>query len=96
MNRRKRHWQQLMAVTGQSFELDPHTFTLGNMFAMQLHRFAADISRITSAAVKELTIESELKKMVEVWREQKFVLHKYHKVSCAGVYRWNVHPRWNV
>jgi hypothetical protein len=81
VTRRKRHWQQLMAVTGQSFELDVHTFTLGNMFAMQLHRFAADISRITSAALKELTIEGELKKMAEVWREQRFVVHKYSKVG---------------
>ena len=77
-----------MAATGQSFELDAHTFTLGNMFAMQLHRFAADIGRITSAAVKELTIESELKKMAEVWKEQKFDLRKYHKVGGWGWWRW--------
>jgi dynein heavy chain len=70
-----------MAVTGQSFELDAHTLTLGSMFAMQLHRFAADIGRITSAALKELTIEGELRKMAEVWREQRFVVHKYAKVG---------------
>lgn len=35
---RPRHWRALMAATGQEFEMDPRTFTLGNMFAMQLHR----------------------------------------------------------
>jgi hypothetical protein len=34
---RPRHWRALMLVTRQDFEMDPRTFTLGNMFAMQLH-----------------------------------------------------------
>ena len=59
--------------------MDPKTFTLGKMFAMQLHKFAADISVICSAATKELTIEQELKKLSDVWKEQKFDLFKYSK-----------------
>lgn len=35
---RKRHWTQLMEVTSQNFDMDPKTFTLGNMFSMQLHK----------------------------------------------------------
>lgn len=34
-----------------------------------------------SGALKELTIESELKKMGDVWRETRFSLHKHIKVS---------------
>eukprot|EP00798_Chlamydomonas_sp_ICE-L_P031817 gene31817-7021_t len=78
---RKRHWTQLMEVTSQDFDMDPKTFTLGNMFSMQLHKYADEIGRITNAAVKELTIESEIKKLSEVWREQKFDLGKYMKGS---------------
>ena len=63
----------------QKFDMDPKTFTLGKMFAMQLHKFAADISVICSAATKELTIEQELKKLSDVWKEQKFDLFKYSK-----------------
>jgi hypothetical protein len=70
-----------MNVTGQQFEMDLKTFTLGNMFAMQLQQHAAAIASITSGAVKELTIESELKKMADVWKEQRFDLHKYTHVS---------------
>ncbi len=69
-----------MEVTGQHFEMDPKTFTLGSMFAMQLHKYGEDIGRITNAAVKELTIETELKKLADVWKEQRFELGKYMKV----------------
>ena len=77
---RKRHWDQLMGVTGKTFDMDPKTFTLANMFAMHLDQYIEKISEITSAAVKELTIESELKKLAEVWKEQKFSTAKYFKV----------------
>lgn len=78
---RTRHWKQLMALTGQVFDLDPKTFTLANMFAMQLHKFRDDIAKVTSCALKELTIENELKKLVDVWKEQRFDLRKYQNVS---------------
>jgi dynein heavy chain, axonemal len=71
-------WRSLQ-VTGQEFDMDPKTFTLGSMFAMSLDKYADDILKITSAAEKELTIESELKKLVEVWGEQKLMCAKYSK-----------------
>ena len=46
---------------------------------MELHNFADVISEITNAATKELTIESELKKVGDVWKDQKFTLAKYMK-----------------
>jgi dynein heavy chain len=72
-----------MTVTGQTFDLDPKTFTLANMFAMQLHKFKEDIAKVTSSALKELTIENEIKKLAETWQEQRFGLHKYHSVSTV-------------
>lgn len=71
----------MMALTGQSFDLDPKTFTLSNMFAMQLHKFKDDIAKVTSCALKELTIENEIKTLAETWQEQRLDLHKYHSVS---------------
>lgn len=70
-----------MAVTGQVFDLDPKTFTLGNMFAMQLHKYRDDIGKVTSAALKELTIENELRKLADTWKDQKFDMRKYQSVS---------------
>ena len=76
---RRRHWEQLMKTTGKTFDMDPKTFTLENLFSMELHNFADVISEITNAATKELTIESELKKLADVWKDQKFTLAKYMK-----------------
>ena len=73
---RKRHWDQLMEITGQTFSMDPKTFTLKDLFALQLHHFKDEITEMVSAAAKELTIESEIKKLGEVWKEQRFSLFK--------------------
>eukprot|EP00976_Prorocentrum_cordatum_P057853 1165858-Prorocentrum_minimum.AAC.3 len=45
--------------------MDPKTFTLQNLFAMNLANYAELIAEITNSAVKELTIESELRKLTE-------------------------------
>lgn len=45
-----------MELTGQEFDMDPKTFTLGAMFAMQLDKVAEEVAKICSAAVKELTV----------------------------------------
>ena len=46
-----------MEKTGQKFEINPETFTLQNIFAMELHRFQDKIGEIVTCAVKELAIE---------------------------------------
>jgi dynein heavy chain len=46
-----------MQKTGQSFEMNPETFTLANVFAMELHRFQDSIAEIVTCATKELSIE---------------------------------------
>lgn len=52
-----RHWRDLISRTGQKFEMNPETFTLKNVFAMELHRFQDVIGEIVNAAVKEMAIE---------------------------------------
>ena len=46
-----------MSKTGQQFEMNPETFTLQNIFAMELHNFADVIGDIVNCAIKELAIE---------------------------------------
>lgn len=52
-----RHWKELMERTGTSFEINTGTFTLENMFSMELHKYADVIGEIVASAVKELGIE---------------------------------------
>lgn len=46
-----------MVQTGTSFDMTTGTFTLENMFAMELHKYADVIGEIVTTAVKELSIE---------------------------------------
>ena len=46
-----------MVKTGKDFDMNPETFTLSNLFAMDLHKFTDTIGEIVTAAAKELSIE---------------------------------------
>lgn len=76
---RKRHWDKIMDVTGRSFEFDPNTFTVADLFELKLEKHAEQISSIVSSATKELKIEEELKELKDVWSEQRLTLQKYNR-----------------
>ncbi|XP_067910590.1 dynein axonemal heavy chain 10 isoform X2 [Heterodontus francisci] len=78
---RERHWRTLMARTDTQFEMRAETFTLQNMFAMQLHKYSDVISEIVTAAIKELGIEKGVKEVVDTWETMKFTVQKYYKGS---------------
>ena len=68
-----------MTVTGQVFEMDAKTFTLGSLISMQLHDHAEEVQKITTSAVKEQTIETEIKKLYDSWKVQRFDIAPYKK-----------------
>ncbi|XP_044053526.1 dynein axonemal heavy chain 10 isoform X1 [Siniperca chuatsi] len=76
---RDRHWKELMERTGTSFEMNPDSFTLENMFAMELHKYANVIGDTVTSAVKELSIEKGVKEVVETWENMKFSVLPYFK-----------------
>ncbi|XP_064619187.1 dynein axonemal heavy chain 10-like isoform X2 [Lineus longissimus] len=76
---RERHWKDLMTKTGQSFEMNPETFTLENVFAMELHRFQDTIAEIVTCATKELSIEKGVKEVEDTWANLKFNVQSYMK-----------------
>ena len=51
---------------GKEFEMDPETFTLANLFAMELSNYSDVISDIVGGAIKELGIETGVKDVAEV------------------------------
>ncbi|XP_054466216.1 dynein axonemal heavy chain 10 [Anoplopoma fimbria] len=76
---RDRHWKELMERTGTSFEMNPESFTLENMFAMELNKYANVIGDIVTSAVKELSIEKAMKEVVDTWENMKFSVLPYFK-----------------
>ncbi len=76
---RDRHWKKLMEITGRSFDMNPESFTLEKLFAMNLHEHSDAIAEIVSGAMKELSIENGLKEVENTWRNTKFTVVKYLK-----------------
>ncbi|KAF8569239.1 hypothetical protein P879_02503 [Paragonimus westermani] len=76
---RDRHWNELMRRTGQSFDINPETFTLASIFAMELYRFQDQISEIVAIAIKELSIEKGVREIEETWQNLQFVMNVYTK-----------------
>ncbi|XP_021370512.1 dynein heavy chain 10, axonemal-like isoform X1 [Mizuhopecten yessoensis] len=76
---RERHWKELMNKTGQKFDINPETFTLANVFAMELQRFQETIIEIVTAASKEMGIEKGVKEVEEMWSNMKFTIVPYMK-----------------
>ncbi|XP_064612357.1 LOW QUALITY PROTEIN: dynein axonemal heavy chain 10-like [Liolophura sinensis] len=76
---RERHWKQLMENTGQKFDINPETFTLANVFSMELHRFQDTIAEIVTSASKEMGIEKGVKEVEETWNNMKFSVTSYMK-----------------
>uniref|UniRef100_G1NVC6 Dynein axonemal heavy chain 10 n=1 Tax=Myotis lucifugus TaxID=59463 RepID=G1NVC6_MYOLU len=75
---RDRHWKELMEKTGVYFEMT-ETFTLENMFAMELDKHADVLNEIVTAAIKEIAIEKAVKEILDTWENMKFSVVKYFK-----------------
>ena len=73
---KERHWNKLMKMTGTKFDMNPKRFTLGNLFAMDLSRFVEEIGEIVTEAMQELKIETELKKVEDIWSSTQFRVAK--------------------
>lgn len=63
-------------MTGQNFDMNPDTFTLENLFTMELHNYAETISDIVASANKELNIEKGLNEVITAWQSMEFTVHK--------------------
>eukprot|EP00069_Balaena_mysticetus_P013367 bmy_01484T0 len=75
---RDRHWKELMEKTGVMFEMT-ETFTLENMFAMELHTHTDVLNEIVTSAIKEIAIEKAVKEILDTWENMKFTVVKYYK-----------------
>lgn len=52
-----------MQKTGKEFDMNADTFTLDNLFAMELHNYHNLIGEIVNAATKEQAIEKGIKEV---------------------------------
>ena len=74
-----RHWEKLMAKTGNNFEVSIKTMTLDQVFALNLQKYEETVFEIVNEAVQEFKNEEELNKIDQVWKKENFDLIKYKK-----------------
>ncbi|XP_015260407.1 PREDICTED: dynein heavy chain 10, axonemal [Cyprinodon variegatus] len=76
---RDRHWKALTEGTGTSFEKNMKTFTLEDMFSMELHKYGNVVGDIVTSAVKELNIEKGVNAITGTWKKMSFNVQKYFR-----------------
>lgn len=64
---RERHWTQIKSEIQKSFDHASDSFTLEQIINLGLDQYAEQISAISGAASKELSIEQVLKDIATVW-----------------------------
>ena len=70
---RPRHWAKLLP----GMEINPNTFTLQELFALNLAEQAEKVGEIVTEAQKEVQIEKGLEETENAWRSQNLELFKY-------------------
>lgn len=68
----KRHWQQLMDLTGKKFDPSSPSFNFEEVLELQLHKFENPVNEIVEVAQKEAKIEKRLKNIEQQWLKQIF------------------------
>lgn len=63
---RDRHWALLMEATQKQFVID-ESFRLGDLLALELHKFEEDVGEIVDRAQKEEKMEMNLRKLEDLW-----------------------------
>ncbi len=70
-------FKEILKSAGGRLEADINSMPFSSILGLHLDRHEAEVAGIINAASKELTIELELKKLNEVWREQRLEVFKY-------------------
>nr|XP_019958870.1 PREDICTED: dynein heavy chain 2, axonemal [Paralichthys olivaceus] len=66
---RDRHWKQICEEIKCSVDQTSAEFTLEKIISLGLDKYADEISEITGAAIKELSIEQGLESIIKTWEE---------------------------
>ena len=84
---RPRHWKMLMESTGKTFT-PPHedpNMKLGELLALNLHEFQADVEEITDQALKEEKMEDTLQVLEETWKKIEWLAEPYKEGSSVCI-----------
>jgi dynein heavy chain len=73
-----RHWDEVMQITGSTFEVGAEDFKLKNLLDANLVAHVDDILDVTDGADKQLTIEKKLAEIREIWEVEEFMFGEFN------------------
>eukprot|EP00756_Hemistasia_phaeocysticola_P016846 Hpha_TRINITY_DN15501_c4_g2::TRINITY_DN15501_c4_g2_i2::g.105578::m.105578/K10408/DNAH; dynein heavy chain, axonemal len=83
---RSRHWRQLLKRCGvdpNSVDPEAETFSLEDLFGLQLYNYAEDVGNFVERAQKEEQIEKQLDKITTYWENEAMFTYKHHEgLNC--------------
>lgn len=74
---RDRHWSQIKTEIQKPLDHESSSFTLEKIIGLGLDQFSEQISEISAAASKELSIEQVLKDIAAMWEDLKLDISPY-------------------
>jgi dynein heavy chain, axonemal len=77
----ERHWDQVKALTKQSFDQASTGFTFESVIKLELYKYEAQINEIVDIAQKENKIEKKLKTIEQNWNKQSFEFDEYRETK---------------
>ncbi|KAL3663603.1 hypothetical protein V7S43_011489 [Phytophthora oleae] len=85
---RRRHWQNLIAVSGRTFECpdDNPSMKFADILALNLHEFQRDVEEITDRAQKEAKQESILQELESRWSSICLTMTPYKETTVPLLY----------
>ena len=79
---RPRHWQKLMAASGNTFDISPDVLTPESVFSMELSEHKALVGDVVTGAQNEAAIEKPLSSVNEFWKSVKLETYEYKGGMC--------------
>jgi dynein heavy chain len=70
---RPRHWDALIAATGAALDVASPDLQLGQLLALELHRYEDEVGEVVDRAQKEEKMEAGLAKLEDAWGRAEFV-----------------------
>ncbi|QDZ24237.1 heavy chain of dynein [Chloropicon primus] len=81
---KERHWEKVQEVMNQELVRD-ESFTLGLLMSFSVENFKDDISRISTEATQEASLEGMLKKINDKWVDIEFTVLPFKELKDAFI-----------
>jgi dynein heavy chain len=73
----KRHWEEIMNLTGHRWRLDPDVFRLQHIVDANILKVLEEVQDIASSSVREADIERRYNELIAAWKDQELSFSEF-------------------